>query len=56
MRNRRTMDHVCSHLGAVHLGTPGVGMVDGSLALARRLIDFDFNSMRNRIMHVCVSC
>ena len=34
------MDHVCSHLGAVHLGTPGVGIVDGSLALARRLIDF----------------
>ena len=33
-------DHVCSHLGAVHLGTPGVGIVDGSLALARRLIDF----------------
>ena len=26
--------------GAVHLGTPGVGIVDGSLALARRLIDF----------------
>ena len=32
-----------SDLGAVHLGTPGVGIVDGSLALARRLIDF-FNS------------
>ena len=37
---KRAMDHVCSHLGAVHLGTPGVGIVDGSLALARRLIDF----------------
>jgi len=37
------MDHVRSHSGAVHLGTPVVGIVDGSLALARRLIDF-FNS------------
>ena len=27
-------------LGAVHLGTPGVGIVDGVLALARRLMDF----------------
>ena len=34
------MDHACLHLGAVHLGTPGVGIVDGSLALAGRQIDF----------------
>ena len=39
---KRAMSYgpVCSHLGAIHLGTPGVGIVDGSLALARRLIDF----------------